>query len=43
MRRSTAGTLTRARADKILARLEANLADGRLRNERPARSATPGG
>ena len=36
-----AGTLTRARADKVLARLEANLADGRLRNERPARPATP--
>lgn len=41
-----AGKLTRIRADKILARLEANLADGRLRNERPSRanpSAAPGG
>ena len=38
-----AGTIKRARADKILARLEANLADGRFRGERPAASGTPGG
>jgi hypothetical protein len=31
-----AGTIPRARADRILARLEANLADGRLRHARPA-------
>lgn len=39
----TAGTITQAREDRILARLEANLADGRFRNVRPAASATPGG
>lgn len=38
-----AGTIKQARADRILARLERNLADGRLRNERPASSTTPGG
>jgi ribosomal protein S20 len=40
-----AGTIKQARADRILARLEANLADGRLRNARlaaPASSAAPG-
>lgn len=31
-----AGTIKQARADRILARLEANLADGRLRNGNPA-------
>ena len=36
----TAGTIKQARADRILARLEQNLADGRLRETRPA---TPGG
>jgi hypothetical protein len=35
-----AGTIKQARADRILSRLEANLADGRLRNARPA--AVPG-
>jgi ribosomal protein S20 len=38
-----AGTIKQARADRILTRLEANLADGRFRKERPAASATPGG
>lgn len=44
-----AGTIKAARADRILARLTANLADGRLRNVRPAvpapatAPATPGG
>ena len=38
----SAGTIKQERADRILARLERNLADGRLRNERPAPSATPG-
>lgn len=33
---ATAGTIPQARADRILARLERNLADGRLRNARPA-------
>ncbi len=36
----TAGTIKQARADRILARLERNLADGRLRETRPA---TPAG
>ena len=39
-----AGTIKQARADKILARLEANLADGRFRGgaaPAPAGSATP--
>jgi hypothetical protein len=36
-----AGTIKQARAERILARLEQNLADGRLRNERPAPAATP--
>ena len=36
-----AGTIKQARADKILARLEANLADGRLRNGDPAPAASP--
>lgn len=36
-----AGTMKQARADKILARLEANLADGRLRNGNPAPAASP--
>jgi ribosomal protein S20 len=36
-----AGTIKQARADKILARLEANLADGRLRNGNPAPAASP--
>ena len=35
-----AGTIKQARADRILARLEANLADGRLRNARPAAPAS---
>ena len=38
-----AGTIKQAKADRILARLERNLAAGRLRNGRPAASATPGG
>lgn len=38
-----AGTIKQARADRILARLQQNLADGRLRNERPAPAATQGG
>lgn len=44
-----AGTIKAARADRIMARLKANLADGRLRNVRPAGPApatvpaTPGG
>jgi hypothetical protein len=38
-----AGTIRQARADRILERLEANLADGRLRNARPAAPARPGG
>jgi ribosomal protein S20 len=38
-----AGTLKQARADRILERLEQRLADGRLRPNRPAASATPGG
>jgi ribosomal protein S20 len=39
----TAGTIPQARADRILARLERNLADGRLRNARPERPAKPAG
>ena len=35
-----AGTIKQARADRVLARLEANLADGRLRNARPAAPAS---
>lgn len=35
-----AGTIKQARADRILARLEANLADGRLQNPRPAAPAS---
>jgi len=38
-----AGSLSQARADRILARFEQNLADGRLRNPRPVPSTTPGG
>jgi hypothetical protein len=38
-----AGKLTQERADKILAKLEANLADGRLRPTRPVPPTTPGG
>ena len=37
-----AGTIPQARADRILARLEANLAAGRLRNPRAAAPAAPG-
>lgn len=36
-----AGTIKQARADRILARLERNLADGRLRNARPAAPVAP--
>ena len=36
-----AGTIRQARADRVLARLRQNLADGRLRNERPAAPAGP--
>jgi ribosomal protein S20 len=36
-----AGTIKQARADRILARLEQNLVDGRLRNTPPAGSAGP--
>ena len=36
----TAGTIKQAREDRILARLQANLADGRLRNQRPAAPKT---
>jgi hypothetical protein len=39
----TAGTIKQARADRILERLERNLADGRLRNARPQRPAAPAG
>jgi hypothetical protein len=39
----TAGTIKQARADRVLERLERNLADGRLRNERPQRPAAPAG
>jgi len=35
-----AGTIKQAREDRILARLQANLADGRLRNLRPAAPKT---
>jgi hypothetical protein len=38
-----AGTLKQARADRILVRLERNLADGRLRNARPERTVAPAG
>jgi hypothetical protein len=38
-----AGKLTQARADKILAKLEQSLADGRFRPGRPAAPTTPGG
>lgn len=38
-----AGTLTQKRADKILAKLEKSLADGRLRPGRPVPPTTPGG
>ena len=39
-----AGTLTQARADKILAKLEKSLADGRLRDpSRRRRRRRPGG
>ena len=38
-----AGTLKQARADRILARLEQRLADGRLRPARPAASPATGG
>ncbi len=38
-----AGNLKQARADRILERLEARLADGRLRPARPAATPTPGG
>jgi len=37
----TAGTIKQVRADRILARLEQNLADGRLRNVQPAGSTGP--
>ena len=36
----TAGAIKQAREDRILARLQANLADGRLRNQRPAAPKT---
>jgi hypothetical protein len=36
-----AGTIKQAREDRILARLQANLADGRLRGPRPAAPAAP--
>lgn len=38
-----AGTIKQARADRILDRLKANLADGRLRKARPAAPAAPAG
>jgi ribosomal protein S20 len=38
----TAGTIKQAREDRILARLGANLADGRLRGARPAAPAASG-
>ena len=38
-----AGTIRQAREDRILARLEGNLAAGRLRNPAPGASGTPGG
>ena len=38
-----AGKLTQARADKILAKLEKSLADGRLRPARPVPVDPPGG
>ena len=38
-----AGTLKQARADRILERLQARLADGQLRRARPAASPTAGG
>jgi len=38
-----AGTIKQARADRVLARLERNLADGRLRNARPQAPAGPAG
>ncbi len=38
-----AGTIKQARVDRILARLEKNLADGRLRNTRPEVPAAPAG
>lgn len=39
----SAGTLKQARAGRILERLQTRLADGTLRRDRPAASATPGG
>jgi hypothetical protein len=39
----SAGTITQARADRILERLERNLADGRLRNARPSAAPGPAG
>lgn len=39
----SAGKIKQARADLILKRLQANLADGRLRNVRPAAPARPAG
>jgi len=38
-----AGTIRQARADRVLERLERNLADGRLRDPRPATPAGPAG
>ena len=38
-----AGTIKQARADRILERLEARLADGQLRRARPAASPPAGG
>jgi ribosomal protein S20 len=38
-----AGTIKQARADRILERLERNLADGRLRNARPPAAPGPAG
>jgi hypothetical protein len=39
----SAGTIRQAREDRILARLERNLADGRLRDPRPASPPAPAG
>ena len=38
-----AGTIKQARADRILARLQKNLADGRLRHANPAAPQAPTG
>lgn len=38
-----AGTIKQARADRVLERLERNLADGRFRNARPQQPAGPAG